>query len=125
MSKAFHLKILAIEKTFYDGDAISLNFQAFDGAYQILASHEPVVMAVKEGIMRFRIRDDEGNEIKIRGKKNVYTYFQTHPVEARKLYDRCYDRLRQKEDPFILAFSEMLNSKAQDILSGIENTEEL
>ncbi len=63
MSDVFHLKILAIEKTFYDGDAISLNFQAFDGAYQILASHEPVVMAVKEGIMRFRVRDDKGNEV--------------------------------------------------------------
>ena len=63
MSDVFHLKILAIEKTFYDGDAISLNFQAFDGAYQILASHEPVVMAVKEGIMRFRVRDDKGDEV--------------------------------------------------------------
>ena len=63
MSDSFHLKILAIEKTFYDGNAISLNFQAYDGSYQILASHEPVVMAIKEGVLRFRIRDEEGNEI--------------------------------------------------------------
>ncbi len=63
MSKAFHLKILAIEKTFYDGYATALNFQAFDGSYQVLASHEPVVMAVKEGVMRFRVRDEEGKEI--------------------------------------------------------------
>lgn len=70
-------------------------------------------------------RDESGNEIKIRGKKNVYTYFQTNPIEARKLYDRCYEKLKEKEDPFILAFSEMLNSKAQEMLSGIENTEEL
>ncbi len=63
MSEVFHLKILAMEKTFYDGDAVSLNFQAFDGSYQVLAYHEPVVMAVKEGVMRFRVPGEDGKMI--------------------------------------------------------------
>ena len=62
MSEVFHLKILAADKTFYDGDAISLSIPAFDGSYQILAGHEPVVMALKEGVIRFRLINEEGNE---------------------------------------------------------------
>ncbi|MCR4793084.1 MAG: ATP synthase F1 subunit epsilon [Lachnospiraceae bacterium] len=63
MSKPFHLKILASDKTFFDGDAVSLNVPAYDGAYQILASHEPVVMAVREGVIRFRYFNEEGKEV--------------------------------------------------------------
>ena len=62
MSDSFHLKILAADKTFFDGDAISLSIPAFDGSYQILAHHEPVVMALKEGVLRFRFVNEEGNE---------------------------------------------------------------
>ena len=54
------------------------------------------------------VKDDQGNEIKIRGKKNVLTYFQANPVEARKLYERCYNKLKVKEDPFIQSFESML-----------------
>ncbi|MBR7090122.1 MAG: ATP synthase F1 subunit epsilon [Lachnospiraceae bacterium] len=63
MGDSFHLKILAADKTFFDGDAISLNIPAFDGSYQILAHHEPVVMALKEGVLRFRFVNEEGNEV--------------------------------------------------------------
>ena len=63
MSKTYHLKILATDKTFYDGDVISLSIPAFDGSYQILADHEPVVMALKEGVLRFRYYDENHNEV--------------------------------------------------------------
>ena len=53
--------------------------------------------------------DDEGKEIKIRGKKNVATYFRDHLDEWRKLYDKVYAKLSQKDDPSILAFESMLN----------------
>lgn len=71
--------------------------------------------------------DESGKEIKIRGKKNVVTYFREHPVEWKKLYDRVYDKLSQKEDPNIKAFEEMLNTSIQEKL-GIDlnsNLEEL
>lgn len=67
------------------------------------------------------LKDELGNEIKIRGKKNVYTYFQTNPVEARKLYDRCYSMLSKKDDPFIKSFETLLNIDVSEKL-GVDIT---
>lgn len=55
------------------------------------------------------ICDDEGKEIKIRGKRNIKPYFEERPELWRKLYDRVYDKLSQKEDPSIISFERMLN----------------
>lgn len=55
------------------------------------------------------LEDENGEPIKIRGKKNVVTYLRAHPTEWRKLYDKCYEKLVLKEDPHIKAFEEMLN----------------
>ena len=67
MSDSFRVKILAADKTFYDGPVISLTVPAFDGSFQILAHHEPVVMAVKEGVIKFTVTDDDGKEELLRG----------------------------------------------------------
>lgn len=53
--------------------------------------------------------DAEGNEIKIRGKLNVTTYFNEHLDEWKALYDAVYDRIREKESPYHFAFEQMLN----------------
>ena len=53
--------------------------------------------------------DEDGNEIKIRGRKNVNTYFNEHPEQWKILYDKVYDKLRIKEDPYIKSFETMLN----------------
>ena len=58
--------------------------------------------------------DSEGNEIKIRGKNNVYTYFEQHPVEWKKLYEKVYEKIKQKEDPNIIAFQNMLNTNIEE-----------
>ena len=55
------------------------------------------------------ICDDEGNEIKIRGKRNIKPYFEDRPHLWRKLYDKVYDKLSQKQDPSIVSFEKMLN----------------
>lgn len=52
--------------------------------------------------------DSEGNEIKIRGRKNVKPYFQEHIDEWKKLYDKVYEMISQKEDPNIVAFEKLL-----------------
>ena len=66
--------------------------------------------------------DDEGKEIKIRGKKNVASYFREHLDEWRKLYDRVYDKLSQKDDPSILAFEQMLDIDLSEKL-GVDITQ--
>lgn len=53
--------------------------------------------------------DENGNEIKIRGKRNLKPYFEEHLDQWRKLYDKVYEKLEQKEDPNIVAFEKMLN----------------
>lgn len=55
-------------------------------------------------------KDSEGNEIKIRGRKNVDTYFMENKDEWKKLYDRVYEKLMIKEDVYIKGFEEMLNA---------------
>ena len=69
------------------------------------------------------LQDAEGNDIKIRGKKNVAEYFRTHTEEWKRLYDMCYDKLRIKDDPYIVSFENMLGvNVAEDILGVEENT---
>lgn len=53
--------------------------------------------------------DADGNEIKIRGRKNLIPYFNEHIELYRKIYDKVYDKLKQKDDPFVVSFEEMLN----------------
>ena len=42
--RTFHLRILAAERTFYDGACASLTVPTIDGSYGLMALHENVVM---------------------------------------------------------------------------------
>ena len=55
------------------------------------------------------LKDDQGQEIKIRGKKSVKPYFEQNIVLWRQLYDRVYEKLSQKEDPNVISFEKMLD----------------
>lgn len=68
------------------------------------------------------ICDAEGNPIKIRGKKNLAEYFRQNLAEYRKLYDMCYDKLTQKEDPYIKSFEELYNYDIMEKLGLSEDT---
>lgn len=65
--------------------------------------------------------DSEGKPVKIRGRKNLKPYFEEHKDLWKKLYDKCYEKLSQKEDPNIVAFEEMLNIDLSEKL-GIDIT---
>lgn len=71
--------------------------------------------------------DSEGNEIKIRGKKNVKTYFEEHPDEWKALYDACYEAISDKENPFVDAFQEMMRrtSNMDDVVESLDNGDEI
>ena len=71
--------------------------------------------------------DETGKEIKIRGKKNIKPYFEEHPVQWKRLYDKVYEKLSQKDDPNIVAFENMLNmniSETFNIDLDRENSDE-
>lgn len=71
--------------------------------------------------------DSEGKEIKIRGKANVSTYFNEHLDEWKQLYDAVYEKIKQKDDPFIKSFEEMLGLNIDEDfgLDGVSNIEEM
>ncbi len=60
------------------------------------------------------LHDEDGNEIKIRGKANLNKYFNEHLDEWRKLYDRIYEKIRQKECPYVKSFEEMLGLSLEE-----------
>lgn len=66
--------------------------------------------------------DENGNPVKIRGRKNLKPYFEEHKDLWKLLYDKCYEKLSQKEDPNIVAFEEMLNIDLNDKLGVNINT---
>lgn len=58
--------------------------------------------------------DNEGNEVKIRGKKNIKPYFEEHTDIWKRLYDKVYEKLSQKMDPSIVSFEHMLGINVEE-----------
>ena len=54
------------------------------------------------------LQDDAGNDIKIRGKKNLKPYFKEHKDLWKRLYDKVYELISKKNDSSIIAFEQML-----------------
>jgi len=57
MAKTFPLRIIAINRVFYDGDAIQLVFPASDGLRGIMADHVRSYMSVRVGEIRIQKPD--------------------------------------------------------------------
>lgn len=57
----FSLTVLAAERSFYEGDCVSLIIPTIDGQYGILADHSNMIGAVIPG--RLKITTPEGSEI--------------------------------------------------------------
>ena len=55
--KTFHLRILAADRPFFEGECVSLRVQLEDGQYGVLAGHAPTVAAVVPGVMRYSLPD--------------------------------------------------------------------
>lgn len=58
MSDFFDLKILAADKCFYEGQAVSIIIPAMDGSLQIMAHHENMVFATQEGVIQLMVEDN-------------------------------------------------------------------
>lgn len=62
------------------------------------------------------MKDDLGNEIKIRGKRNVKPYFEENKVLWRKIYDKIYEKMSIQDDPNCISFEKMLEIDIADKL---------
>lgn len=68
------------------------------------------------------MKDSDGKDIKIRGKKNLVDYFRNNLDIWKKIYDLCEEKLKQKDDPFIKSFEEMLSMDLDEKLGFDLNT---
>lgn len=59
--ETYSLKVIAADKTFFDGHCTSLIIPSLDGLVGVQAHHENMVIAVKEGEIRIKLED--GTEI--------------------------------------------------------------
>ena len=57
--KKFRLRILAAERTFYDGPCQSLTVPTIDGRYGLMAQHENVVIAIIPGELTLHTESSE------------------------------------------------------------------
>ena len=56
--KTFPLRVLAPERTFFDGACTSLTVPSIDGIYGLMAQHEDIVLAIVPG--KLTLRDADG-----------------------------------------------------------------
>ena len=70
------------------------------------------------------LKDEKGEELKIKGKKNLKPYFLEHLDLWRKLYDKSYEMFSKKNDPNIVAFEKMLNIDIEEKLGYVLNSQE-
>ena len=55
----FSVRILAADRTFYDGPCVSLTVPTSDGELGILAHHSPMIAAVQPGTLRYQAPGEE------------------------------------------------------------------
>ncbi len=108
--ETYSLKVMAADKTFFDGRCTSLIIPSFDGLVGILAHHENMVIAVKEGEIQIKLED--GSEIEAlvgigffeimnnRATLLVQTVERPEEIDvarAREAEERAMEQLRQKQ----------------------------
>lgn len=114
----FDLQVVALDKVFYEGPCDSLTIPAVDGEKGILAGHEPMVMAITAGEMRFSAAGQQQvaavgcGFVEITGDKVVViTDFAMKPEEidvehAERVKVRSEERMREKRSQVEFAHSQ-------------------
>ncbi len=108
--KTFQLKVIAINKTFFDGQCIQIVLPSIDGQYGILANHANTILAINEGEMYIQKEDGtwavgvcgKGHAIINNGEVvvNVDTVERPEEIDrirAEEAMNRAKERLRQKQ----------------------------
>lgn len=114
----FNLHVVALDKVFYDGPCDALTLPAVDGEKGVLASHEPMVMAITAGEMRITAGGEQlvaavgCGFAEITGDKVVViTDFAMKPEEidiehAERVKVRAEERMREKRSQVEFAHSQ-------------------
>ena len=106
----FSLKIIAMDKVFYDGRAEALTIPAMDGEKTVLGHHENMVIAVAIGELKFKTEDGNWTDVAvgtgftqvINNRVTVLVDSAERPEDidakrAKEALERAEERLRQKQ----------------------------
>ena len=120
----FNLQVVSLDNQFYDGPCEALTIPAVDGEQGVLANHEPMVMAIKAGEMRYTINGQEQAAAvgcgfaEITGDKVVViTDFAMKPEDidverAERAKAKAEEALREKESQVEFARSQAKLARA-------------
>lgn len=116
----FYLKVLASDRSFYEGRAKMIILPAVDGEMGIMANHDDIVAAIKVGELRIQKEDGSWESALVGGgimqdtnnRVTILTEFAEHPdeIDAKRALmakQRAEEQLRQK-----LSIQEYHHSKA-------------
>ena len=104
----FSLKVIASDKVFFDGKCGIIIVPALDGEQAIMSHHEDMVIATKEGEVRFKEKEDDDWTKAVVGVGCVYishnrvimlvdTAEHIDRVRAEAALERAKEQLRQKQ----------------------------
>ncbi len=122
--KSFTLEIIAIERLAYRGGCESLVIPTFDGEFGILASHEPSVVAVVPGELRYTVDGQttvlavgEGLAEITEREVNIIVDFAERAdeidlIRAKAAADRARDKIRAQRDARSVAHAEAALARA-------------
>lgn len=69
--------------------------------------------------------DENGAELKIRGKKNIKPYFKEHLEIFRRLYDRVYEEISKVGDTSLVTFESLMNAKTSTVDIDFDTAEDM
>lgn len=127
----FHLRVVASDKVFYNGDAECVIVPSLDGEYAFLAHHDDVVVAIQPGSLRYRDGAGVWREAVVgsgfaqAANNRVYVLVDTaerpediDEVRARAALERAKEELRQKQSIQEYRFSQASLARAISRLNG-------
>lgn len=126
---AFELKIIAINKVFYEGQSKQLIFQASDGARGIMAHHEDAVIAVNVGELNIQTYEGEwitaitgAGHVQVAGNKVIMivdTVERPEEIDEQRAIEaknRAEEQLRQKQSIYEYYMSKANLARAMERL---------
>ncbi|MBP9669638.1 MAG: F0F1 ATP synthase subunit epsilon [Candidatus Pacebacteria bacterium] len=66
MAHVFHLTIASPSEVFFDGDATEVSLPGNEGAFQVLAQHEPLITTLRKGMISYKT-ESSGDTVAIEG----------------------------------------------------------
>ncbi len=122
--KTFSLEIVAIERVAYSGPCESLVIPATDGEFGIMAGHEPAVVAVVAGELRYTVEGETtilavGDGFIEVTEKAVHVMVdfaeradEIDMIRAQAAADRAKDRIKARSDARTTAHAEAALARA-------------